>query len=139
MSRLQNASTQLVLVIEPDGLVRSTVAAVVRELDLAQVHQAASVQTGAQVLTNTAVDVLVLSLADNDAALDLLISLREGKCSSDSSIPVVVIASACDSALALRLKELDVFRLLLRPFRIRDVVQTLQALMADSSPELGVI
>ena len=54
MSRMHNASVQTMLVIEPDGVVRSTVAAVVRELDLAQVHQAASVHMGTQVLMNTA-------------------------------------------------------------------------------------
>ena len=137
MSRMHDASAQTMLVIEPDGVVRSTVAAVVRELHLAQVHQAASVHMGTQVLMNTAVDSLLLSLADNDAALDLLVSLREGKFPSDAGIPVVVVATACDSALALRLKELVVLRLLLRPFKIRDVVQTLEALVPQSLPAMG--
>ena len=81
MRPLNNSSTKGILVVEPDGVVRSTVSAVVRELDLAQVHQAASIPMGTQVLMNTAVDALVLSLADNDAALDLLIRLRAGEVS----------------------------------------------------------
>jgi len=122
------------LVVEPDGVIRSTLAAVVRELDLAQVYQASSISMGTQVLMDTAVDALVLSLADNDAALDLLIRLRAGGFPSKAGIPVVVMATACDGALALRLKELVVLRLLLSPFRIRDVVQTLEALAPESSP-----
>lgn len=137
MRPLNNSSTKGILVVEPDGVVRSTVSAVVRELDLAQVHQAASIPMGAQVLMNTAVDALVLSLADNDAALDLLIRLRAGEFPSKSGIPVVVMATACDGPLALRLKELEVLRLLLMPFRIRDVVQTLEALAPEFSPEPG--
>lgn len=137
MSRMHNASAQTMLVIEPDGVVRSTVAAVVRDLDLAQVHQAASIPMGAQVLMNTAVDALVLSLADNDAALDLLIRLRAGEFPSKSGIPVVVMATTCDGPLALRLKGLEVSRLLLKPFRIRDVVQTLEALAPESLSAMG--
>ncbi len=128
MTPLLNVSTQAVLVVEPDGVVRSTVASVVRELELAQVHQAASIPLGKQMLVETAVDALVLSLADTDAALDLLTRLRAGEFPSKAGIPVVVMASACDGALALRLKQLEVLRLLLTPFKIRDVVQTLEAL-----------
>ncbi|PZO16561.1 MAG: hypothetical protein DCF26_11325 [Burkholderiales bacterium] len=127
------------LVVEPYGVFRSTVAAVVRELHLAQVHQAASIPIGTQVLMNTAVDALVLSLEDNDAALDLLIRLRAGEFPSSASIPVVVTATACGGALALRLKELAVFRLLLKPLRIREVVQTLEAMAPECSPEAGSV
>lgn len=137
MSQSHNASTQTMLLVEPDGVVRSTVTAVVRELELAQVHQAASIHMATKVLTNTAVDALVLSLVDNDAALDLLIRLRAGEFPSKADIPVMVMAPACDGALALRLKELVVSRLLLRPFKIRDVVQTLETLVPESSPEVG--
>lgn len=130
MNTLIQPPTHWMLVVEPDGVVRSTVASVVRELELAQVHQAASVPLGAQVLAESAVDALVLSLADTDAALELLTRLRAGEFVSRADIPVVVLASACDGPLALRLKQLEVLRLLLTPFKIRDVVQTLEGLKA---------
>ncbi len=139
MSPMHNAPTRIMLVVEPDGVTRSTIAAVVRELDLAQVHQASSISMGTQMLMDLVVDALVLSLADNDAALDLLIRLRAGEFPSKAGIPVVVMAKACDGALALRLKELVVSRLLLSPFRIRDVVQTLEALVPDSSPAVEAV
>ncbi len=134
MTQLLNAPTQAVLVVEPDGVVRSTVASVVRELELAQVHQAASIPLGTQMLTDTPVDALVLSLVDTDAALDLLTRLRAGEFPSKSGIPVVVMAPACDGPLAMRLKQLEVRRLLLTPFKIRDVVQTLEALVSAPAP-----
>lgn len=130
MNTLIQPPTHWMLVVEPDGVVRSTVASVVRELELAQVHQAASVPLGAQVLAESAVDALMLSLADTDAALELLTRLRAGEFVSRADIPVVVLASACDGPLALRLKQLEVLRLLLTPFKIRDVVQTLEGLKA---------
>ncbi|MFW2354511.1 hypothetical protein [Hydrogenophaga sp.] len=131
MTQLLHSPTHSMLVLEPDAVVRSTVAAVVRELELAQVQQAASVPLGTQVLTETAVDALVLSLADTEAALELLTRLRAGEFPSRADIPVVVLAPACDGPLALRLKQLEVLRLLLTPFKIRDVVQTLEALAPE--------
>lgn len=131
MTQLLHSPTHSMLVLEPDAVVRSTVAAVVRELELAQVQQAASVPLGTQVLTETAVDALVLSLADTEAALELLTRLRAGEFPSRADIPVVVLAPACDGPLALRLRQLEVLRLLLTPFKIRDVVQTLEALAPE--------
>ena len=128
MSLFLHAPSRSMLVVEPDGVVRSTVASVVRELQLAQVHQAASIPLGTQLLSETAVDALVLSLTDTEAALDMLTQLRAGQFLCDAATPVVVMASACDGPLALRLKQLEVRRLLLTPFKIRDVVQTLEAL-----------
>ena len=130
MNPLLHSPTHSILVLEPDAVVRSTVASVVRELDLAQVHQAASVPLGTQLLAETAVNALVLSVADTDAALGLLTRLRAGEFPSKADIPVVVLAPACDGPLALRLKQLEVLRLLLTPFKIRDVVQTLEGLKA---------
>ncbi len=136
MTQLLNPPTHWMLVVEPDAVVRSTVASVVRELELAQVHQAASVPLGTQVMGESVVDALVLSLADADAALDLLTRLRAGEFASRADIPVVVLAPACDGPLALRLKQLEVRRLLLTPFKIRDVVQTLESLAPEAAPSL---
>lgn len=54
MSSLHNATSQTMPVVGPDRVGGSTVAAVVREPDLARVHQAASVHMGTQVPMNTA-------------------------------------------------------------------------------------
>ncbi len=44
------------------------------------------------------------------------------------SVPVAVMVASADAELVTRLKELDVRRLLLQPFRLRDVVHTLEQL-----------
>ena len=48
------------------------------------------------------------------------------KCASD--IPMAVVAARCGTPLALRLKELDVRRLLLRPFKVKGVLDAIVAL-----------
>lgn len=122
------ASATHVLLIEPDGLVRSTVAAVCRELEIVRMHQATSLTLGEQWLQTWKADGLMLSLADPDAALDLLTRLRGGDFRCATSIPVAVMAPACDAAMLQRLKDLDVRRFLLQPFKLRDVIQTVEQL-----------
>ena len=117
-----------VLLIEPDGLVRGTVASVCRELQLVRLQQAISVAQGEKWMQAHAAHGLLLSLAERDAALALLTRLRAGELRCEPDIPVAVMVHGADADLVARLKELDVRRLLLQPFRLRDVVHTLEQL-----------
>lgn len=122
------ASRPQVLLIEPDGLVRGSVASICRELQLVRLQQATSIALAERWVKSNADQGLLLSLAEGPVALDFLVRLREGRYRCAVDIPVAVMAPTCDAALAARLKELDVRRLLLQPFRLRDVVHTLEQL-----------
>jgi hypothetical protein len=115
-----------VLLIEPDGLVRGTVASVCRELQLVRLQQATSIAQGERWMHSNADQGLLLSLAEREAALTLLTRLRAGELKCAANIPVAVMVHAADAGLVTRLKELDVRRLLLQPFRLRDVVHTVE-------------
>lgn len=123
-----------VLLIEPDGLVRGTVASVCRELQLVRLHQATSIAQGEKWMQSNVDHGLLLSLAERDAALALLTRLRAGELRCEVDIPVAVMAASADAELVVRLKELDVRRLLLQPFRLRDVVHTLEQLWPLPEP-----
>ena len=122
------AARPQILLIEPDGLVRGTVASVCRELQLVRLQQVTSVAQGEKWLQSNADHGLLLSLAERDAALALLTRLRAGELRCEADIPVAVMVHGADADLVTRLKELDVRRLLLQPFRLRDVVHTLEQL-----------
>lgn len=117
-----------VLLIEPDGLVRGTVASVCRELQLVRLQQATSIAQGEKWMQSNAEHGLLLSLAERNAALALLTRLRAGDLKCEANIPVAVMVHAADAGLVATLKELDVRRLLLQPFRLRDVVHTVEQL-----------
>lgn len=117
-----------VLLIEPDGLVRSTVSSVCRDLQLVHLQQMTSIAQGEKWAKSNADHGLMLSLAEGAVALNFLTRVREGKFRCAADIPVVVMTHACDAELAGKLKQLDVRRLLLQPFRLRDVVHTLEQL-----------
>ncbi|MBN9373008.1 response regulator [Hydrogenophaga sp. YM1] len=120
------------LLVEPDNMVRSTVASVCRGLDLAQVHQAASLAIGQQMLQAQRMDALLLSLAEGEAAVALIERLREAR----PEMPVSVMTASADADTVRRLKALGIRRLLLQPFKIRDVVMTVEALCAIAPLEV---
>jgi len=117
-----------ILLIEPDGLVRSTVAAVCREMRLAQVHQAAHVALGRQLLDAHTFDAWLVSTAEGETAIGLIQRLRAGQFFGGTEVPVAVMSASADRDAVERFKDLKVQRLLLQPFKIRDVVQTVEAL-----------
>jgi DNA-binding NarL/FixJ family response regulator len=125
-ARPKGSALPQVLLIEPDGLVRGTVASVCRDLQLAQVHQALSAAEGEQWLKAHRPTAVLLSLTEGTPALDLLARLRAGGFACPPQLPVVAMARSSNASLVLRLKELEVRRLLLQPFRLRDVIHTLE-------------
>lgn len=116
------------LLVEPDFLLRRTVGGVVRSLALAQVQEAASLEHARRLLAEHRFDALLLALDAEHQALQLLMDLRSGRLRSDAATPVAVTAGAADAGLAVQLKALDVKRLLLKPFRGKDMVQTVRQL-----------
>lgn len=128
MTAALGAASANVLLIEPDGLVRSTVSSVCRQLEIVRIHEATSLTMGEQWLTSWPADGLMLSLVDGEAGLELLGRLRAGKFRCEANIPVAVMAPSCDPQVLGRLKELAVRRFLLQPFKLRDVVQTVTQL-----------
>lgn len=129
MSVSVQGSLPQLLLIEPDRMVRSTVSSVCRGLDLAQVHQAASLSIGQQMLQAQRMDAVLISLAEGEPALSLLARLRAAR----ARLPMAVMAASADAEVVQRLKALGIRRLLLQPFKIRDVVMTVEAL-CDAVP-----
>ncbi len=120
-----------ILLIEPDGLVRSTVAAVCREMRLAQVHQAAHVAVGRQLLDAHTFDAWLVSTVEGEAAIGLIERLRAGQFFGGPGLPVAAMTASADRAAALKVQ-----RLLLQPFKIRDVVQTVETLGRGAPPSV---
>lgn len=128
MSAPRGGITRNVLLIEPDGLVRGTVASVCRDMHIARVRQAISIASAEEWLKAGTPHGMLISLAEGESALAFLARLREGAYRCDANMPVAAMARAGDGALVARLKELDVRRLLLQPFKLRDVIHTLEQL-----------
>ncbi len=116
------------LLVEPQSMVRSTVVAVARELRLPRIDDTSSVETARQRLSSTRYDGLLLSLDEHERAIALLEQLRAGELVTPADAPVVVMAAGCTAELALTLKQLEVSRLLIKPFKVKTVLETIEAL-----------
>ena len=116
------------LLVEPQFLLRRTVAAVARDMRLANPKEVTSIDQADTLLSSRAFDALFLSLDDEAAALALMSRVRNGGTRCAPDIPIAVTAAACSTPLALRLKELEVRRLLLRPFKVKGVLDAIAAL-----------
>ncbi|QCB47297.1 hypothetical protein [Hydrogenophaga sp. PAMC20947] len=124
-----------ILLIEPDNLVRGTLAAVCRDLDLARVHQATNVAAANAWLDHGDLEGMVVALDLDGAAMNLLAEIRAGKFACSAHLAVAVMSSVCTVELIKDLKALDVRRILLQPFKLRDAILMLEQLGAPLAPE----
>lgn len=116
------------LLVESQFLLRRTVAAVARDMRLAKPREVTTIELAESLVAIYRFDALFLSLDEEDAALALMARVRNGDTKCPRDIPIAVTAAACDTPLALRLKELEVRRLLLRPFKVKGVLDAIAAL-----------
>lgn len=125
------AASGRLLIVEPQFVLRRTVSTMARQMGLAEVDEAATVAMAGRLLFERRFDGLLIALDERGEALRLLEGLRTGAWPQPAGLPVAAMASACDVELALRLKELDVTRLLLKPFKVRGVLEAMSALRAS--------
>jgi CheY-like chemotaxis protein len=118
------------LLIEPQFVLRRTVATLARDMGLADVQEATSAAVAEKLLFERRYDALLIAIDEEGEALELLRRLRAGEASHPADVPVAATATACDVELALRLKQLDVCRLLLKPFKVRGMLEVISALGA---------
>ena len=116
------------LLVEPQFVLRRTVATMAREMGLADVQEATSAALAERLLFERRFDALLIALDDDGEALKLVERLRAGESPYPAELPVAATAGSCDVELALRLKELDVRRLLLKPFKVRGMLEAISAL-----------
>jgi DNA-binding NtrC family response regulator len=118
------------LLVEPQFVLRRTVSTLARDMGLADVQEATSAALAERLLFERRFNALLIAIDEEGEALELLRRLRAGESSQPVTLPVAAMAISCDVELALRLKQLDVCRLLLKPFKVRRMLEVISALGA---------
>lgn len=118
------------LLVEPQFVLRRTVSTLARDMGLADVQEATSTSVAEKLLVERRFNALLIALDEEGEALELLRRLRAGETAQASDLPIAVTAMSCDIELALRMKQLDVCRLLLKPFKVRGMLEVISALGA---------
>lgn len=122
------------LLIEPYFVMRRTVASVASGLQGIKVHEAPSVESASALLSGRAFDGFVVALEDQEAVLSLINSIRSGETLSPASASVAVTAEHCDVATIAALRELGVRRILVKPFKVKTILETVAAFSEQAEP-----
>ncbi|MFG6486407.1 hypothetical protein ACG04R_06975 [Roseateles sp. BYS78W] len=118
------------LLFEPQFVLRRTVSMMAREMGLADVQEATSAALAEKLLHERRFNAMLISLDEDGAALELVRQVRAGQSTQPVDLPIAATASVCDVELALRVKQLDICRLLLKPFKVRGMLEVISALGA---------
>lgn len=125
-----DSAAKPLLLLEPDALLRRTVALTARTMQCGDVHEATSVDSAmalARIKTFRGA-VLALDFSEEEArqrSLDLMTALRKAGFGESSSTQIAVMLDACDGELLQELKERDISRIILKPFRARILLEVL--------------
>lgn len=116
------------LLVEPENLLRRIVVSVARDLRLARIEEATGPAAAEAKLDATEFDGLVVALDEAGEMLALLRDLRLSRYRTSAQVPVVAMASFCSPETVLRLRELEVRRLLLKPFKVKSILDSVAGL-----------
>lgn len=120
---------QDILLIEPSSLTGSIIVATARQLNLPAVRQVNSVRMAQQRLAHQDFAAVIVSIDEQQQeAINLLEQVRNDALAISASVPVAVITAQVDASTAIKMKALQVRRVLIKPFKVRDVIATITLL-----------
>jgi CheY-like chemotaxis protein len=113
-----------VMLVEPQFVMRRTMVAVARELQLVEFHEATSASKALALMSARPFRGLVLHIDDDAAAIGLLTRLREGSLASPANLPVIGLTYVATAAWDGQLEAFQPMRLLRKPFRIAELLES---------------
>lgn len=119
------------LLLEPYFVLRQTVSAVARELQLADIVEVSSLEAAEQQLERRSFAACLVAVADDRRELELIQRLRDGRLASLPATPVAVTTHHCDAGMVLTLKEMQISRIVLKPFKVKILLETVSRLVED--------
>lgn len=122
-----------ILLVERTAMVGSIIVSTARQLGLRPLRLVSNCRSAQHLLERQIFDGVITSLDDEEETLQLIQTLRDGGMMSPADTPVAITTAQCDATLAQRIKVLDVRRILLKPFKIRDLVVTIEILTGTSA------
>ncbi|MBY0240410.1 MAG: response regulator [Burkholderiaceae bacterium] len=124
-----------VLLVEPQAMLRRTVALTARSLGMAQIHEAASIALARQILRQRPFDGAIIAVDDGATVHDLglLDQVRSGESASSPQMPIAVMTDNCTGEQLIQLKQRHVARVIVKPFRAKILLEALASLAQQKS------
>lgn len=128
MSTSHNPQKRCLCLVHTDGMVRSIVVSVARELNLPPVEVYSTPSAALKGLAGHQVEAVMI-FADASPEWDFITSLRAGELGWPSDMPLAILAPALSPERVARLAAFKPARLLVTPFRIKDLILTLEQMV----------
>jgi len=127
-----------ILLVEPEHLLRRTVALTVRSLGTSEITEAATYPAAHELSAGRAFDGAVIALEwplsqEQHRGLTLIQQIRGGHSASLPSIPIAALVQSCTAETIGLLRSCGVGRILIKPFRVRDVIDTIDAMRTGTT------
>lgn len=129
-----SAALRRVLLVEPQFVMRSTVANVARQLHLGEIFEATSHDNALRMLKSDIYDALLADLGDGPGGVGLVQQVREGGTLCDRDLPIAVMAGSLDAGTVAIFKTLSVQRIMIKPFKVKTAVEVLAGLSGVPLP-----
>lgn len=117
------------LLVEPDDLLRRTVALTARSLGMGDICEAASPDIASRLLRDRKFGGAVIALDFGKRQYDqydlgLIDEIRRQRSADDAAIPIALMLSYCDAGMMEVVRERYIARIILKPFRARVLLDT---------------
>lgn len=123
------ASRPLLLLVDPNSLLRRTLALVARELNIALVVEANSHDLAQRMLEARSVQALLIDVDERLPALALLEGVRGGSLQCPRDTPIALTAGIVDAASLELFAQFGVKRVMLKPFKVKTALEVVQMLV----------
>lgn len=124
------ANQKQLLLLEPDAMVRHTVAMTARSIGLAEIHEAARRESAWEKVRRNKFNGFLLALGSDKLELDIVSEIRAGKTPSSPGANVAVLVDQCDQELLQTLRLVGVDQIVVRPFKVKTLLGTIQRIAA---------
>lgn len=120
-----------ILLVEPEPMLRRTVVMTARSLGMSQVHEAASNDAALRLLRSRTFHGAVIAVdcvgrgADQQYDLGLIDRLRADD-TPGKTMPIAIMAEQATAELLSALRERNISRVILKPFRAKVLLETIE-------------
>lgn len=124
-----------ILLVEPEPLLRRTVAMTARSLGISQVHEAATNDAALRMLRARPFHGAVVAVscvgigAERHYDLGLIDQLRASS-TPDQPLPIAIMAEQATAELLSELRDRNISRVILKPFRAKVLLETIEKISA---------
>lgn len=122
-----------ILLMEPETLLRRTVALTARGLGLGQVHEAASNEAALRLLRSRTFHGAVIAVeclgSGGERRYDLgMVDRLRGDAAAGHAMPIAIMAEQATPGLLAELRDRQISRVILKPFRAKVLLETIESM-----------